>query len=342
MTANGEAVVAPITVIGAGSWGTALAQALAVAGRRVRLVARDPALAAGIAEQRRNPAYLPGVPLSPEIEVHHDPATALDGACVVILAVPTQGMAATAARCAPSLPPDCAVVSAAKGFEAETGDTMTELLARVLGAQARARIAALSGPNIAIEIARGLPAAAVVAAADHDTAAFVRDAIGGRQLRAYSSRDVIGVQYGGALKNVVAIAAGVCDGVGAGDNGKAAVITRGLAEMARLGVAAGAQPLTFAGLTGLGDCVVTCASPHSRNRRVGEAIGRGQTLGEVEAGMFMVAEGVNAARTARTLGRRFGVETPLVDEVCAVLFEGKPISRAVDDLMSRESRDEII
>ncbi|HEY6398605.1 MAG TPA: NAD(P)H-dependent glycerol-3-phosphate dehydrogenase, partial [Solirubrobacteraceae bacterium] len=165
-------------------------------------------------------------------------------------------------------------------------------------------------------------------------------ALTGPQLRVYSNCDVIGVEYGGALKNVVAIAAGICDGLGAGDNGKAAVVTRGLAEMSRLGVAAGADPLTFAGLAGLGDCVATCASPHSRNRRLGEAIGRGQTLAEVEAGMFQVAEGVNATRSARMHGRRLGVSTPIVDEVFAVLFGEKPVARAISDLLARDTRDE--
>jgi glycerol-3-phosphate dehydrogenase (NAD(P)+) len=330
-----------IAVLGAGSWGTALASALASEGCSVILWARDPGLAARIGAERRNPAYLPGISLSPAMRVTGDVAEAVAGARIVVLAVPTQGMRATAERCRPFLDQRCRVVSAAKGFEAGSGATMSEVLVGVLGEDARGRVAALSGPNIALEIARGLPAATVVASPSEATAALVRDACNGARLRVYSSGDLVGVEYGGALKNVVAIAAGICDGTGSGDNGKAALITRGLAEMARLGVRAGAQPLTFAGLTGLGDCMVTCMSPLSRNRRLGEAIGRGQSLGEIEAGMFMVAEGVNAARVARDLADRAQVEMPIVGEVCAILFEEKPIAVAFADLMRRGARDEL-
>jgi glycerol-3-phosphate dehydrogenase (NAD(P)+) len=330
-----------IAVLGAGSWGTALASVLAADGRAVTLWARDPGLALRIGAERRNPAYLPGVSLSPVMRVTGDLGEALSGARIVVLAVPTHGMRATVERCRPMLWEGCAVVSAAKGFETGTALTMSQVLVDVLGPDWSSRVAALSGPNIAMEIARGLPAATVVASRSEATAALVRDACTGGRLRVYSSGDLVGVEYGGALKNVVAIAAGVCDGTGSGDNGKAALITRGLAEMARLGVRAGAEPLTFAGLTGLGDCMVTCFSPYSRNRRLGEAIGRGQTLREVEAGMFMVAEGVNAARVARDLAREAGVEMPIVAEVCAVLFDEKPILAAFADLMRRGARDEL-
>jgi glycerol-3-phosphate dehydrogenase (NAD(P)+) len=330
-----------ITVVGAGSWGTALAQVLALSARPVKLWGRDPGLARRIDRERRNPAYLPGIPLHRDIDVHVELDAALDGADVAILAVPTHGMRATAGQCAPLLADACAVVSAAKGFEADTQLTMSQVIVAVLGEATRSRVAAISGPNIAPELARGLPAATVVASDEPETAALVRDACNGTQLRFYSSDDLTGVEYGGALKNVVAIAAGICDGVGAGDNGKAALITRGIAEMARLGVRAGANPITFAGLTGLGDCVVTCFSPHSRNRGLGEAIGRGRSLLEVEAGMFQVAEGVNAARGARRLAEQWGVEMPIVAEVSAVLFEGKPIVEALADLMRRDARDEL-
>lgn len=311
---------------------------LAVAGQEVRLWCRDPALAERLDRERRNPAYLPGVPLSPRIAVCREMEETLFGAGVAILAVPTHAMAGIAESCSPHIGLRCIAVSAAKGFEVDTGATMTEVLRRVL--DATVPVAALSGPNIAIEIARGLPAASVIGATEEATGRAVREALSGRQLRVYSNCDVIGVEYGGGLKNVVAIAAGICDGLGAGDNGKAALITRGLAEMSRLGVAAGADPLTFAGLAGLGDCVATCASPHSRNRQLGEAIGRGQSLAEVEAGMFQVAEGVNATRSARVLGRRLGVSTPIVDEVYAVLFEDKPVGHAIADLMARDTREE--
>lgn len=331
---------AAVTIVGAGAWGTGLAQCLASAGRDVMLVARDPGLAERIRREHSNPAYLPGVLLSPAIRAGADLAEAVATATMIVIAVPTHGFADVAARAVVDLAPDAVVVSAAKGFELDSGATMTEVLERVMGASARRRVAALSGPNIAVEVARGLPAASVVAAHDEATAARVRDALSGPQLRCYSNLDVVGVEYAGALKNVVAIAAGICDGIGGGDNAKAAIITRGLAEMSRLGVAAGAHPMTFAGLAGLGDVAVTCMSPYSRNRRLGEAIGQGRSLADVEAGMFQVAEGVNAARGAHGLGRRMGVSTPIVDEVCAVLFEGKPVVGAIADLMRRETRDE--
>lgn len=330
-----------IAVIGAGAWGTGLAQVLARAGKPVRLWARDPGLAARVARERRNPAYLPGISLSADIEVTAELDRALVGASLVILAVPTHGMRVTVERCRPLLSKSASVVSAAKGFELDTGLTMTEVVVQVLGEPARPRVAAISGPNIAPEIARGLPAATVVACPSPHTGALVRDMCNGTTLRFYSSEDIVGVEYGGALKNVVAIAAGICDGVGVGDNGKAALITRGIAEMARLGVRAGASPLTFAGLTGLGDCVVTCTSAQSRNRQLGDAIGKGKSLADVEAGMFQVAEGVNAARAARVLAERCGVEMPIVSQVCEVLFEGKSIATALGDLMRRGARDEL-
>ena len=318
-----------------------MARVLAGAGRDVALWARDPERAAEIAATRENARYLPGVHLDASIQVGGDLAQTLRDADVAVLTVPTAGLRDIASRCAAHLRDDCIVVSAAKGFERDTGRRMSEVLTEVLGAARASRVAAISGPNIAPEIARGLPAATVVASSDPQTAAQVRDSLTGPQLRVYSNPDLVGVEYGGALKNVVAIAAGIADGVGAGDNGKAALITRGLTEMARLGVAAGARPLTFAGLTGLGDCVVTCMSPLSRNRSLGEAIGRGRTLADVQAGTPMVAEGVNTARVAAGLAARLGVEMPIVSEVCAVLFEGKPIADALASLMARGARDEL-
>jgi len=334
--------VGGIAVVGAGQWGTALSQAFAAAGHEVSLWARDPQLAATVARTRVNERYLPELRLDDAVQVSGDLQQVLDGASTAVIAVPTGGLRGVAHSCLPLLDEKCAVVSAAKGFESDTSRRMSEVLAEVLGRGAEARVAVMSGPNIAPEIARGLPAATVVASADPDTAARVRDELTGPQLRVYSNDDLIGVEYGGALKNVVAIAAGIADGVGAGDNGKAALITRGIAEMARLGVRAGARPLTFAGLTGLGDCVVTCMSPLSRNRRLGEAIGRGMTLKEAQARTpHMVAEGVTTARVAAGLALRHGVEMPIVTEVCAVLFDDKPIAQALADLMRRGARDEL-
>ncbi len=328
-----------VAVVGAGSWGTALAQSLCTAGCEVRLWARDRGVAEALRSNRRHPWALPGIELDAQVVIDDMLESTLAQATVVILAVPSQGMREIAVAAAPWVG-DAIVVSAAKGFEVETGLTMTAVLGEVLPAAGN-RIAALSGPNIAIEVARGLPAATVVATLDAGAAATVRDGCNGGPLRFYSSDDVLGVEYAGALKNVVAIAAGVCDGIGAGDNGKAAVITRGLAEIARLGVRAGARGLTFAGLAGLGDCVVTCASPHSRNRGLGEAIGRGTPPGDAIAGSQMVVEGVNATRAALLLAARHGVDMPITHEIHDILFAGKSVSDALNDLMTRGAGDEL-
>jgi glycerol-3-phosphate dehydrogenase (NAD(P)+) len=327
-----------VAVIGAGSWGTALAQSLSSAGSSVRLWARDPAVAAALRTTRRHPWALAGVELHVEVQVDDQLDACLSGAELAILAVPSHGMRAIATAIAP-LATDVIVVSAAKGFEVETGLTMTAVLGQVLTPGIAS--AALSGPNIAIEVARGLPAATVVATNDPDVAEAIRDGCNGGPLRFYSSDDVAGVEYAGALKNVVAIAAGVCDGIGAGDNGKAALITRGIAEMARLGVRAGARALTFAGLAGLGDCIVTCMSPHSRNRGLGEQIGRGIAPEAAIAASQMVVEGVNATRAALVLADRLGVEMPIAQEIHSILFTGKSVPAALNDLMTRGAGDEL-
>jgi glycerol-3-phosphate dehydrogenase (NAD(P)+) len=328
-----------VAVVGAGSWGTALAQSLATAGCDVGLWARDPAVADALRVARRHPWALPGIELDGRVRVDDDLAVALSQVEVVILAVPTHEMRDMAAAVAPLLA-DAVVVSAAKGFEVRTGLTMTAVLDDVLQGSGVA-VAALSGPNIAIEVARGLPAATVVATLDARAAAVVRDGCNGGPLRFYSSDDVLGVEYAGALKNVVAIAAGVCDGIGAGDNGKAAVITRGLAEIARLGVRAGAHGMTFAGLAGLGDCIVTCTSPHSRNRGLGEAIGRGVSPAEAIAASQMVVEGVNATKAALLLAERYGVDMPITTEMHDILFARKSVSAALTNLLTRGAGNEL-
>lgn len=329
-----------VGIVGAGSWGTALAQTLSIAGCDVRLWAREAAVAEQLAATRQHPWALPGVDLVPSALVTDDLEATLSDATVAILAVPSQSMRDTVGACAANLR-DTIVVSAAKGFETATGLTMTEVIADAVGGQRVAGIAALSGPNIAIEVARGLPAATVVATSDLAAAAVVRNGCNGSSLRFYSSDDVVGVEYAGALKNVVAIAAGICDGIGAGDNGKAALVTRGMAEIARLGVRAGAKPMTFAGLAGIGDCMVTCMSPHSRNRGLGHAIGRGSPPAEAMVAGRMVVEGINASRAALLLAFRHGVEMPIAEEVHSVLFEGKSVSEAVADLMTRGTGDEL-
>lgn len=328
-----------IAIVGAGSWGMALAAVLSRAGNDVRLWARKAELAAELSQTRRSPAFLPDLALEDSVTVTSSIDVCLERAGLVIFTVPTHGMRAVARTVAVALPRNVCVVSGAKGFEEGTGSTMTTVLSSELGPDHPT--VALSGPNIAAELARGLPGATVVASADPIAATAVRDALNGPQLRVYSNPDVIGVEYGGAFKNVVAIAAGMCDGMLAGDNAKAAVITRGIAEMGRLGVAAGADPITFAGLTGLGDCVVTCTSPSSRNRSLGAAIGRGATLDQALSGIRTVAEGVTATRAGRVLADAGGINMPLLESVHAVLFDQAPLTEVASSLMARGARDEL-
>jgi glycerol-3-phosphate dehydrogenase (NAD(P)+) len=329
-----------IAVLGGGSWGTALAATLCRGGSQVSLWVRDADAVAVMRRERRNPRYLSDVALDPAIEITGDLRAAVHGSDIVLYAVPSHAMREVAAASAAALRGDAVVVSAAKGFEERSGETMTAVLRDELGGTLAERITALSGPNIAVEIGRGLPAASVVAG-EPEAAATVRDACSHESFRVYSTRDVVGVEYAGALKNVVAIAAGACDGMSAGDNGKAAIMTRGLAEMARLGVAAGAEAMTFAGLAGVGDCMVTCSSPHSRNRRLGEAIARGATLDQALAGIRMVVEGVDATKVALRTAHRLGVDMPITTEIHAVLFEGKPVAAALADLMHRDPAEEL-
>ena len=327
-----------LAIIGGGSWGTALAGVFSELPLEVRLWVRAPEQAEAMARTRCNPRYLPEVRLADSVEVTADLHQACAAAEIVVFAVPTHAMRAISSAARPALQRGAIAVSAAKGFEGDSLLTMTSVLGATVGESCG--VAAISGPNIAHEIAAGLPAASVIAG-EREVAEKVRATCSGSRLRLYSSADVVGVEYGGALKNVVAIAAGVCDGLGIGDNGKAAIITRGLAEMARLGVAAGGSALTFAGLTGLGDCVATCMSHHSRNRGLGEAVARGTSLDEAIAASSMVVEGVSATRVAVALAARHDVDMPIAAEVHAILFEGKPIGEAIADLMSRGSGDEL-
>jgi glycerol-3-phosphate dehydrogenase (NAD(P)+) len=330
-----------IAVMGAGSWGTALVQTLC---RRddndVVLWARDSAVAATMVETRHNPSYLNEIEIDTAVDITADMRAAVHGAAVVILAVPTHAMRDVASSLSEHVNRDAVVVSAAKGFEERSGMTMSGVLCDVLGRGWNDRITALSGPNIAIEVASGLPAASVVGGSS-PAAERVRDACSSGVFRVYSTDDRTGVEYGGALKNVIAIAVGACDGMGIGDNGKAAILTRGIAEIARLGISAGAHVMTFAGLAGLGDCVVTCTSPHSRNRQLGEAIARGAKREDALAAIRMVVEGVNATRVAARFSVQQGVDMPITREVNAVLFEQKPVAQALADLMSRDPSAEL-
>ncbi|HUI05858.1 MAG TPA: NAD(P)H-dependent glycerol-3-phosphate dehydrogenase [Verrucomicrobiae bacterium] len=326
-----------VTVIGTGGWGTALAVLLHGNGHKVTLWGRlkeevEPIIAAG-----ENEAFLPGVKIPRQIAVTLDAKSALRGAELVAVAVPSHGMRPICEKLRAFLPRGVPVVSVAKGIENETGARMSEVMTEVLGTD---QIVVLSGPSHAEEAARGIPTAVVVASHQTPLAVAVQRAFMNERFRVYTHDDVVGVELGGALKNVIAVAAGACDGIGFGDNTKAALCTRGLAEMTRLGVALGARRETFFGLSGMGDLIVTAFSHHSRNRGFGERLGKGETAQQIAASMQMVAEGVKTARAAWQLGQHHGVDVPITREVYAIIYEGKPPRQAVHDLMGREAKPE--
>ena len=328
-----------ITVVGGGSWGTAFANLLAASGHAVTLAMRDGARAVAVAESRVNERYLPGVALADSLAVAAlDPAVALAGAGLVVLAVPSRAFAAVCSELAPFLPSDVAVLSLTKGLEPASGRRLSEVAADLLGCGA-ARVAVLSGPNHAEEIARGTPAATVIASCPTTLAEDLQAVVSTPRLRVYANGDVVGVELCAAAKNVIALAAGVSDGLGFGDNAKASLITRGLAEMTRLGLAFGADPRTFAGLAGLGDLVATCCSKHSRNRRAGELLARGVAPAAIEVQIGMVAEGLTTAPVLRRVAREHGLELPITERVCAVL-DGESPAEAVALLMARERSNE--
>ena len=328
-----------IAVLGAGSWGTTFAKVLADAGRDVVLWARRPDVAAAITDRRRNPEYLPDVRL-PDMTATTNAAAALDGADAVVLAVPSQTLRANLAAWRPLLPPGATLVSLAKGVELGTLKRMSEVVAEVAEVPAD-QVAVLSGPNLAREIAVGQPTATVIACRDHDRAVALQHACMTGYFRSYTNTDVIGCELGGAGKNVIALVVGMAAGMGLGDNSRASLITRGLAEIARLGVALGADPLTFAGLAGLGDLVATCSSPLSRNRTFGERLGRGDTLAQAEAANHgQVAEGVKSCLSICQLGGRHGVELPISDAVRRVCHEGLSPAALAKELVSRAPRPE--
>jgi len=323
-------------VVGDGAMGTAMACLLAGRGLTVTLWSAFPDYADELRRTRRNPRFLPAIEIPPAIAITAD-ATALPAADFVVLAVPTQFLRHVLERIGAHLPAEALTVCVAKGLEVETLLRPSEIVASVLGEGA---FVELSGPSHAEEVAADLPATVVAASSDEAAARRVQKTFRTERFRVYTSTDLVGVELGGALKNVIAIAAGISDGLGLGDNAKAALMTRGIVEMARLGIAMGAEPTTFSGLTGIGDLIVTCTSRHSRNRAVGEAVGRGESLDDVLDRMVQVAEGVWTTRSARELAHRHGVEMPITAVVHAVLFEGKRPAAAVTDLMSRPPRAE--
>ena len=326
-------------VVGAGQWGTTLALHLAKQGP-VILLARDETQAQELAEERRNARYLPEVTIPVEVEITADPAALRDAHDLVVFAVPARVMRSSAQRVRDALEPGPVLLSVAKGIEHGSLMRMTEVLADELP-DAIGRIAAMSGPNLATEIARGLPASAVIAAEDEEVSRSACDMLGTRSFRLYRNRDVVGVELCGALKNIIAIAAGAAEQLGFGDNGKAGIITRGLAEMTRLGIAAGANPLTFAGMAGIGDVIATCYSALSRNHRLGVELARGRKWADIEGTLPGVAEGAYTVTSALEMAGQLGVEMPIAQEVSYALFEGKSVQRCLIDLLSREQKDEL-
>jgi glycerol-3-phosphate dehydrogenase (NAD(P)+) len=326
-------------VLGAGSWGTPFAKVLADAGTEVTLWARRPEVAHAITTTGANPDYFPDLRLPDLVSATSDPAAALAGADLVVLAIPSQTLRANLAAWAGLIEPDATLVSLMKGIELGTTKRMTEVIVETAGVDPE-RVAVLSGPNLAAEIAAEQPTASVIACVDPARAAAVQKAVATPYFRPYTNDDVVGCELGGAVKNVIALAYGMATALGFGDNTKATLITRGLAETARLGVRLGADPLTFAGLAGLGDLVATCASPLSRNRTFGEHLGRGESLEQAQAATRSTAEGVKSCLAIRDLARRHDVEMPITEQVELVCHEGADPRVAVTALMSRETKPE--
>ena len=329
--------MARVTVIGAGSWGTALAKLLAERDHQVRLWSHDASVADQVHDEHVNKDFLPGISLPEGIEVHLEHASALKGAELVLAVVPSEFFRAVLRDAAPHVPPDAIVLSATKGLEVETLCRPSEMMAELLPEH---EPAVLSGPSFAREVAEGDPTAIVVACKDEALARRAQEMVYTERFRVYTNDDVLGVELAAALKNVIALAAGIAAGLEYRNNSRAALITRGLAEIMRLGLAMGAETSTFAGLAGLGDLVLTCSSELSRNRTVGFRLGRGESLDEILASMKMVAEGVKTTRAARQLAGERNVEMPIVAEVHAILFEDKPAKRATEDLMLRAPKAE--
>jgi glycerol-3-phosphate dehydrogenase (NAD(P)+) len=325
-------------VVGAGAWGTALADLLARNDHAVRLWAYESDVVDSINRKHENARFLKGHPLTPTIEATRDLGLATESAELIVFATPSHVLRIIAKAAAPTIPDSAPLVVATKGIEKDTLCLMTEVVEQELDG---ATVIALSGPSFASEVVSSQPTAVVVASAEEEAASFAQLAFSSPYFRAYTHTDVVGVELGGALKNVMAVATGIAEGLGLGFNARAALITRGLAEMTRLGVALGADETTFAGLAGLGDLVLTCTGSLSRNRAVGVEIGKGRQLEDVLRDRETVAEGVSAAQSARELARREAVEMPIVDAVNTVLFEGQSARNAIGALMTRELRAEV-
>lgn len=329
-----------VAVMGAGSWGTTVAKVFADAGNQVRLWARREEAAIEIQRTRENARYIPGVLLPANIDITHDEYEAIKDAEIVVLGVPSQTLRTNLDRWKKHLSPKAVLVSLAKGLERSTDMRMSEVIHQVTG-WAYDQIAVLTGPNLAKEIAAGQPAATVIASENEEAAKFVQYAVATPYFRPYTNTDLIGCEIGGVSKNVIALAAGMASGRGLGHNTAATIITRGLAESTRLGIALGAKPLTFSGLAGLGDLVATCSSPLSRNRTFGEHLGSGMTLDKAkEASNGQVAEGVVSCQSMQALARKYGVEVPIADAVVHVCHEDGSVSDVISQLMQRSKKSE--
>jgi glycerol-3-phosphate dehydrogenase (NAD(P)+) len=331
-----------IAVIGAGSWGTALAKLLSDKGHRVHLWAHRPEHVDAINRERENKKYLPGFTLNERVIASSDLREVISGKNFILMVVPSHVYRSVFQQLAPFLGKESIVVSATKGIENDSLMTMSQVMDDELGKSGgKAEIGVLTGPSFAKEVAAGIPTAVTVAAKEKELAARIQDIFFTERFRVYASTDLIGQELGAALKNIVAIAAGISDGLGYGTNTRAALITRGLAEITRLGVKMGANPLTFSGLGGLGDLVLTCTGDLSRNRTVGLKLGQGKKLQTILAEMEMVAEGVRTTRSAWNLARREGVDMPILEQIYKVLYEEKPCQQAVMSLLTRDQKEEM-
>lgn len=343
----GDLVRSPVAVVGAGSWGTTVAALLATKGVETRLWVRRTELAAAIDEKRENADYLPGIALPPTLVVSADLGAVADGAALIVMAIPSHAFREVLSSLVGIVGDGgggggaLSMVSLSKGLEQETLKRMTEVIREEAPGIAGERIGVLTGPNLAGEIAEGQPAASVVAMSSEAAAAEAQEVFMAPTFRVYTNTDVVGSELGGVTKNVMAIAAGVSEGLGFGDNTRATLMTRGVAEVTRLGVAMGGEPMTFAGLAGMGDLIATCVSPRSRNRTVGERLARGETLDQITGQMKMVAEGVKSTRAVVDLASANKVEMPITEEVAAMLYESKPPRAALASLLSRKITSEL-
>lgn len=330
-----------VSVVGAGSWGTALAIGLGKKQYPVFLWARHKEAVEAINVDRENSRYLKGCKIPDSVKATQDLQEALRNSHMVVIAVPSHAVREVSRQCSPYIKPGMYIVNTAKGFELETLKYMSTVIEEETIPQVRDNIVVLSGPSHAEEVGLGMPTTVVVSSKKRSSAEHIQDIFMSDTFRVYTNPDITGVQLAGALKNVIALATGISDGLGFGDNTKAALMTRGIAEITRLGIRMGADVMTFAGLAGIGDLIVTCTSMHSRNRRAGIQLGKGKKLQEVLEGMGMVVEGVRTARAAHMLSRKYRVEMPITEHVYKVLFEGLDGRQAVKDLMVREKKNEM-